>query len=696
LDELLRADAIRLFAARAEAAGGSWTSTPENAAAVAEICRCLDGLPLAIELAAARTRVLPPTAMQARLVQRLPLLTGGPRDLPERYRTMREAIAWSYDLLSPDEQGQFRSLAVFAGGFDLEAAEAVHAPSTLDILEGVSALVDVNLVRALDEVVGLPRFGMLETVREFGLERLSSEASHLAIGEAHAAYFLALAESAEAELKGPRQLDWLARLDADRANLRIAANWFFDRGDAERAFRLDGALRFYWVVRGAFTEVRQRVAASSGLAGAGARTAARAKALHAAGICALYQSDDEARRPLEEALAIFSEVGDNAGRARVLLELADLRIGQESRRIEPQEPGIVEALLAEAMALYLALGDQWGVSLATGIAGTTALIRGEDNAAALFETALAVAREVGDRWLIRHAIHGLSWVPLDHGDVERRAALLDEAVAIDREMADYSELPYALCQLADTYRAKRDYDRAEELYAEALAISRETGYPEPTSHVCWGSALLEQRRGDFERSALFLQESLRAVRATGVQIFLAWDLEVMAALVASLGEPVRSARLSGAAEAFRQRIGVRPLGQELVGDAWDLAPAREAAAAHPSVLESGRALTIDQAIAEALAPVAPALTRRVPPDRAGGPPAATSPLGLSPRELEVLRLVAAGRSDKEIAAELSISYRTVTNHVGSILAKLGVESRVAAATYAVRHGLADGLDSGRT
>ena len=250
VEDVATSDAVRLFVARAEAVQPDFALTPENAVAVAEICRRLDGLPLAIELAAARVKVLPPAALLARLDHRLPLLTGGGRDLPERQQTMRDAIAWSHDLLTPEEQVLFRRLAVFAGGFTLEAAEAVASgpgEPGIDPFEGVASLLDKSLLRQEAGPGGEPRFTMLETVREFALEQLAASGEEDAIRQRHAAWCLALAEAAGRDLEtGRAQAAWLARLDAELDNLRAALAWFDAADEPINVLRLLSAI--CWVL----------------------------------------------------------------------------------------------------------------------------------------------------------------------------------------------------------------------------------------------------------------------------------------------------------------------------------------------------------------------------------------------------------------------------------------------------------------
>jgi len=258
-EEVSKSDAVRLFVERAQAVKDGFTLTPETAPAVAAICQRLDGLPLAIELAAARVKILPPDALLKRLERRLPLLTGGPRDAPKRLRTMRDAIGWSNDLLSPAEQVLFRHLAAFVGGFGLEAVEAVTDPDGslgLNFLDGIASLVDKSLLRQEPGPGGEPRYLMLETVREFVLEQVEASGEAQEVRRRHAAFFVGLAEAAEPKLRGREQLAWLEQLDAEQANLRAALEWAIERGETETALRLAGTLHWFWYLRGHWNEGR--------------------------------------------------------------------------------------------------------------------------------------------------------------------------------------------------------------------------------------------------------------------------------------------------------------------------------------------------------------------------------------------------------------------------------------------------------
>ncbi|HEX5963529.1 MAG TPA: adenylate/guanylate cyclase domain-containing protein, partial [Gemmatimonadales bacterium] len=430
-EQFLQYEAVRLFVERAQAVRAGFTLTPEIAPAVAEITRRLDGLPLAIELAAARVRLLPPAALLARLEKRLPLLIGGPRDAPARQQTLRDAIAWSYDLLTADEQALFRRLSIFAGGFSLEAAEAVANPGgELDVLDGVDRLSEHSLLRPVAGPAGEPRFTMLETIREYGLERLEQGGEAETTRRAHTEFFLALVEGAEPKLTSPEQLVWLERLEAEHDNLRAALDWALVR-DSQMALRLAGGLAWFWFFRGYLREGRgwlERTLAASGDPGP-----LHAEALAAAGRLARH-------------------LGDYGGAIALLERSLELARSFQDRRVE-------------ALALH-ELGALAG--LAEGDAAREA---------ALTEASLALWRELGDSWGIARTLNNLGYEAYLQGDLDRAVSLLDEGVTLARVAGDRSVLGYILDSRGVVAEAQGELARATDLYQEALTLADQVGNP---------------------------------------------------------------------------------------------------------------------------------------------------------------------------------------------------------------------------
>ncbi|MDP9365655.1 MAG: tetratricopeptide repeat protein, partial [Chloroflexota bacterium] len=530
--ELTDFDAVRLFVERARAVDPHLDPAGENAVAIAAVCRRLDGLPLAIELAAARVNLLPPPAMLARLERRLPLLTGGPRDLPARLRTMRHAIAWSHDLLAPEERVLFRRLAVFAGGFDLAAAERIGAafPGSaegmegagcwggvgrtgreLPVLDGVGALIDQSLLRrvATGGEGGDPRFAMLETVREFALECLAASGEEADVRGAHAAFYLDLAEEAHAGTKGPDEGTWLDRLEAEHDNLRAAFDWALDAAPAT-ALRLGRLLARFWAFRGYAQEGFDRLERALGRSDDGDLSQDRAGAANEAGALAEGLGRFDCAEALYgEALRVWHGLEDHGGAAKALgylAYLAQLR-GEPARAVELHTEAIAsariggnarvaaveqvnlagalvalgdlaagEALLNETLAYWRANDQTYHVSVVLNNLGTIALQRGEpDRAIAYHEESLRLKRELGHEPGIAQTLVGLGRALVAAGQVERGTALIADAVERHLTLADPRAAAVAQLHLGGAKELGGDDERAGALLAEAAATLHRLG-----------------------------------------------------------------------------------------------------------------------------------------------------------------------------------------------------------------------------
>jgi predicted ATPase/class 3 adenylate cyclase len=570
LERLTQYEAVRLFIERAQAVKPDFAVTNENAPAVAEICHRLDGLPLAIELAAARSRLLPPSAMLARLERRLPLLTGGARDLPTRQQTLRGAIAWSYDLLDAREQALFRRLAVFVGGCTLEAIEAVcsgprvpsadaREPSEIDVLTGVESLEDKSLLRQ-EEAGGEPRFLMLETIREYALEQLEAGGEAAELQRRHAESHLALAEATWPKLVGPEQVELLARLEAEHDNLRAALGWSQEQASrAETGLRLAGALYRFWWRRGYLSEGRARLQGAlewstrDGTPEALGIRRARAKALNGAAVLARAQGDSAAARSLfEESLAILQELGDRWGIANALHNLASVAQAQDdySRAAE---------LVAESVALWRELGDRWGLATALSVWGHLARAQGDyDRAAALLEESLGILRQLGDKSSLARALAGLALVAQHRGAYGQATALLEEGLAILRELGDTEGVARALADLA----------------------------------------LVTQRRGEYGRATTLIRESLALFRELGATLGVSRCLEALAGVAGAQAELERAARLFGAAVALGSPTGAPLWPADRAAYARDLDAVRAGlgSEAFAAAWAEGRAMSLEQAI----------------------------------------------------------------------------------------------------
>ena len=556
LESLSRYEAVRLFVDRARAIRPVFSLTEENAPAVVEICSRLDGLPLAIELAAARIKLLPPQAMLSRLGNRLKLLTGGARNLPERQRTLRNAIAWSYEMLDEGEETLFARLAVFSGGSTLEGIEAVcdaQGDLPVDALEGVSSLLDKSLVRQ-EEVQGAePRLMMLETIREFALEKFEESSDAEAIKRAHAEYFLALAEEAEPELWGKEDAAWLDRLEREHDNMRAALSRALEFESAELALRLAGALQWFWNMGGYYGEGRSWLEAA--LAKEGWTSAsARAKVLEGLGWLANQQGDlDRAEATAEEGLKLSAEVG-----------------------------------LGEVVAADF-----------QNVLGDAARHRGDyERAAELLEKGLALHRQARDTRDVAWSLGNLANVASDRGNYERAKNLYEEGLTLSRDLGGAELLGAYLISLGDEYLLEGNPERATELNEEAAELYRKRGrrsqLQAALDNLGW-SALIS---GDHQKAESLHEESLLLCRELGDRLIGSESIEGLACVAGAK----RAARLFGAAEALREAAGFQqaPRARSLREPYLAAARSQVGETAWVEAWEEGRSMTFEEAIAYAL------------------------------------------------------------------------------------------------
>jgi predicted ATPase/DNA-binding CsgD family transcriptional regulator len=644
LDVIRIAPAVVLFEDRARSADPRFTLTEQNATAVAEVCRRLDGLPLALELAAARSGLLSPAAMLALLGQRLQVLGSGPRDVPARQRTIHDAIGWSYALLSPAEQAFFRGLAVFAGGWTLEAAAAMHDLPLATALDRIESLARQSLVvRYGSGDAASPRFTMLETIRAFAWEQLSASGELETMRQRHAFWFRDLAERAEPEFVKAAQLAWFRTFDSELDNVRAALGWARETEQSEIIVRLAAALSEYWDSRGLWIE-------------------------------ALDWLEGEWDSAVSDIL-----------RAKALLIASKQArwLGDMTRAVAYGEP---------ALRLARTVGDPSMVGLALGVLAIGADMRGELlRAKTLVTEARTLLRESDDAWALSEGLYDEFVIARDAGDRDRAEAALEELLTIATPAGDARRTIIAWQNLAILARDRGDRDRSARQGEAFLALAREIG---DTVRIAMGLGwlgLLAGDAGDLPRSASLLREAAEIVREIDAKGRLAGLLEMLAKTALAAGQAATACRLLGAAEVQREQLSkVRYISREEL--ARDVAALRAMLPAEELATRwaAGRRLSWDQALA-LLLDTAMALMRgdATAPASLPGPTLVRQHPGsdLTRREREILRLLCQRLTDAEIAAQLFLSPRTASNHVGSILSKLGVANRREAAALAARTGL---------
>ncbi len=481
LEHLEEIPAVALFVERAREVRPDFALTADNAQAIVEICRRLDGLPLALELAAARSNVLLPEALLARLEHRLPLLTRGARDLPERQQTLRNTIAWSYDLLEEGEQQLFRRLSVFAGGFTLEAVEAVCVfdaetpsppvqPDDGAVLEQLAQLLDKSLVQAQQGTGGELRFTLLETIREYATEQLQASGEEAAVQERHAHYFLRLAEEAELHLYHPERDLWLERLEREDANLRAALAWCKANQDTvEIGLRLAGALSFYWFLHDAVREGRTWLEEMLARTGSTERSAARGRALWGAGLLAWAEGDYEASSfHAEESLSIWREAGDKRFIAYAEWLLGLVRLSQGNTVV-------ARSLFEESHSLLKYLGDVWGEAFTVFCLGNTAYRSGDPAAArAYYEESLRLFQEQGDVLHVAMLLSALQVIVSTQGDEEMARSLYQQRLPLMQQAKNRGVLGLILIKTGDIWlHYHGDEQQAKVSYREGLSLWRD-------------------------------------------------------------------------------------------------------------------------------------------------------------------------------------------------------------------------------
>jgi len=648
IEGLVKYESVQLFIERATSVLPAFRLTQENAQALVHVCRRLDGLPLAIELAAARVKVLSLEQIATRLDHSYRLLAGGSRTALPRQQTLQATIEWSYHLLPEKERILFRRLSVFLGSFALEAAEAVCAGNGLEqdeVLDLLSHLVDKSLV-AVTQRSGEARYRLLETIRQYAQEKLHGfgEAAHMRRN--HRDWYARLAEQAKAETLEARQGSWFERLEAEHENLRVALGWSLDQQEAETAARIGAGIFRFWLLRGYISEGRLWM--ERALSGFSEKNAVRAKALNVAVVLTIQQDDYK--------------------RAKTLAE--------------------------ESLDLCRSLSDRKETGYALNTLGWLAHNEGDyAGAVTFFEESLALFRELGQKHDIALVLSSLGLTVLSLGEYERAAALCEESLAISRERGDPSSIASVLTNLGIITLARGDVERAKELCEESLARRKTLVDKGGCAHTLTILGRIALIQGDDERATACYKESLTLRLETGEKEGIATALEGLAAVAGMQGQPVRAVRLSGSAQSLRTMLGA-PLTPIDRSSYEQTVAAVRALLDEPTFLNAwteGQAMPLVEAIAEAAQvkarePITPS-TVPAPLDTPSTSPFRGNPFGLTDREIEVLRLVTQGLTTLQIAERLIISPRTADAHLRSIYSKLGVTSRSAATRSAIEHKL---------
>ncbi|HEV2471136.1 MAG TPA: tetratricopeptide repeat protein, partial [Chthonomonadales bacterium] len=641
-DTLPRFAAIALFLQCARTARPDFQPAPASMRAIAEICVRLDGLPLAIELAAARIKLLPPLALLARLERRLEVLTGGTRDAPLRQRTLRNTIGWSYDLLAPGQQALFRRLSVFVSGCTLEAVETLYSAldeGTLQVLDGVALLIDESLLQQ-QEYEAAPRLVMLETIREFGLEMLAASGEWERVRDTHARCYLQLAEDAETEIGGPAQANWLRRLEQEHDNVRAAMLWLLEKGekqsDMSLALRLCGALQTFWVVHGHISEGRKflerALAASEGI-----EAVVLAKALITATYLAFVQSDFAYAEPLcKHGLALYQELEDQPGIAFALSLLGSIAWTNG-------DMAQARALTEESLGISRQIDFTERAARALFILGLVDSSQGEyARAREHYEESLEIYRAMGNKRGAAHTLSQLAQVLLvEQAEAQQISQLLDECLALSHEIGFKEGIAAYQCVSAQIALIRGDLDAAQKLAEQSVALYQEMEHKHGAAKSLSVQAKVHALKGEFAAAQSCYEQSLAITGKLSEQWVASVYLMELGEVVAEQRQLAWAAQLWGTAESLRETYHVPIHLTERADYERSVAFARAhlGERAFAAAWAQGRAMTTEQALA--------AKGQKPAREAAATATLATYPDGLTAREVEVLRLVAGGLTDAQ-------------------------------------------------
>ncbi|HEY7417651.1 MAG TPA: LuxR C-terminal-related transcriptional regulator, partial [Ktedonobacteraceae bacterium] len=680
-ETLAQMASVELFVQRVEALKPHFWLNEDNAAIIAEICVRLEGLPLAIELAAARTKLLSLKALLSRLDDSLEVLSSGRQDVPSRQQTLRNMIAWSYDLLSAEQRMLFWRLCVFVGDFTLEAAETVVSAlggTDVSVLDGIASLIDCNLLRCREEEGHEPRLHILATVRAFGLERLAASGELERCWNAHAAYYLALAED-EAALDSATQIAQLELLEREYENIRAAMQWLQEHHETEAALRLAASLRLFWFFRGYLNEGCRRLEQVLELSGEDDTediSKARAKALFALGFLSFFLQDSESATVLlQESLASFRRYEDKRGIADSLRWLGTLIHNRGE-----MEKGT--AMVKESLSICREIGEDGGRAESLLLLGVVAaLVQGKyDQASKLCEESLVLYKAMENPWRTAISLHYLAMAQIGIGeDIAYAFSLSEESL----ELLHMFRSPYLMVEVLTVCAFEAtvlgEETKAKALLEEASALARRTENTEDLAHVLWGLGHLALRQGDLTEARERYIDCVKKVGGKQLIPRLNWVvascLEGLAEIAVAQGQPTWAIQLLGTAKSVRSTYGYyssycieQPFFDHTLSAARNKLSEKNFAMAW----EAGLTMTPEQSLNTEAQPPSRKKASLLPPTMSKSVSLPTASNELTAREVEVLTLVAMGMSNRQIAEQLVLSPNTVNTHIQSIYNKLNV------------------------
>ncbi len=690
-EEIQRSPAVRLFLERAQAMRPDFQLTQENATIVAEICAKLDGLPLALELAAARIKLLPPAALLSRLNSRLTLLTSGRQDLPLRQKTLRDAIAWSYDLLAPDEQQLFRRLAVFANGCQLEAIEGccAHlgdlAAPTLDL---VAQLVDKSLLQQSDQEEQEPRLYMLETIREFARELLLASGELERVQQAHAAYYITLAEQAEPQLYHHQQRLWLARLEQEQENMRAALTFLWESGERAKLAHMVGTLGWFWYMHGLLQEGQQWAmrALAAGIQNLPGNV--RGKVISLAGVFAGFKGQSEqAFLYCQESVPLCKASGDvrNLSASVYMLVHGLLALG---------DVAAARALAQETLAFVKQAGDKWAVGALHCMNGSVALYEGDyARARQLHEQGIAIFEDEGDLCMNGLIRMMLADVAVAQNNDEQARVLIQQGIEMFEQVGASWSLGSYFSFWGQIALNAGHLRRARFLLLEALQDLQQMGDQEGLMSDYALLTQLAAREQNYHAARAFAARCISTARSLKTQEAIVACLESLATIVAAQERMQWAAQLWGASEQFSRSAHVEIPQPMLDNRAPLVATVRESLGeqSFAALWEQGRAMQPEEVLT-LLDAVPSSLNSSILTEKHSKPSQTTDltqpkHAGLTKREFDVLSCLAQGLTNAQIAQQLALTPATINSYLRSMYSKLGVTSRTAAVRYAIDNNL---------